>query len=108
MIVGEEKLNENKLKEILEEVNQEIRIFNEKLKTIKKSRLLTAYETAIGLTTMGLCFAIPSEIAKVISALIGTYNSKALVSSFFSTKRKKIEFRNNDFYIPWKLTTMKK
>ena len=96
------KTNESDIKILFQEVDHEIKSFNDRLKVVKRSKAIANYEAAIGVSIMGLCFAMPSDIAKIITAVIGTYSAKDFIKNLFLIPNEKYKFRESDFYIPWK------
>jgi len=97
----------DKLKEIFQYVDYEVRLFDSKIKQIRKSRALRAYEAAVGVITMGLCFALPLEITKLITAALGLYQGKEFIGSLFREKEKINTLKTSDFYVPWLCTKNK-
>jgi hypothetical protein len=94
-------IGEVTLKEIFQRVDYELRTFENQLRRIKKSRSLKAYESLLGFAIMGLCMAVPSETAKLISTFLGTYQAKELIGSLFHTREQMNDLKASDFYVPW-------
>ena len=96
--------SESKAKEIFQKVDYEIRTFESKFGQIKKERALKTYEAILGLSVMGLCFAVPSETAQIVSSAIGIYGGKGLFSSLFREREQINNIKASDFYVPWLCT----
>ena len=102
LIVDSGEVNsETKLKELFQYVDYEVRSFETKMNQIKKSRLLKAYEAVINFSVMGLCFAIPSDVAKLITTYFGLTQGKELISLIFRERERMYELKASDFYVPW-------
>lgn len=102
LIVDSGEINsETKLKELFQYVDYEVRSFETKMNQIKKSRLLKTYEAVINFSIMGLCFAIPSDVAKLITTYFGLSQGKELISLIFRERERMYELKASDFYVPW-------
>ena len=108
LIADTEELNsETKAKELFQRVDYEVRSFENKMSQIKKSRAVKTYEAILGFSVMGLCLAMPSEVAQIISSAIGIYSGKDFISALFREREQIFELNASDFYVPW-LCTRKK
>lgn len=109
LIVDSAEANsETKLKELFQFVDYEVRSFETKMNQIKKSRVLKAYEAVVSLSIMGLCFAIPSEIAKLITAFLGFSQGKEFINFLFRDRQQMYQLKASDFYVPWLCTKKKR
>ncbi len=109
LIASFEDLNsETKLKELFQKVDYEVRTFEDKLKIIKKNRAIKAYEAIVGFSVMGLCLALPSDVAKIISSVIGIYGGNDFIKALFREREQINNIKISDFYIPWLCTKKSK
>lgn len=92
---------ETKAKELFQYVDYEVRLFENRMNQIRKSRLLRACETVIGASVMGLSFALPTDIAKIVLTTIGVYNAKEFISYLFRGHEQVNNQKLSDFYVPW-------
>lgn len=95
---------ETSLKELFQNVDYEVRTFEAKLEAIKRSRAMSTYQAILGFSVMGLCFLVPSEIAKTITAILGVYQSKGFIGALIKEYNRAYDLKKSDFYIPWLLT----
>jgi hypothetical protein len=95
-------------KELFQQVDYEVREFEDKMRKIARSQALKNYEVAVGLSAIGLCLALPSDIAKIITSVIGAYQVKDFIQNLFQARDQKDEMKLSGFYIPWLCTKMAK
>lgn len=96
-----------KLKELFQHVDYEVRTFETKMNTIKKSRVLKEIEMLIGFSIMGLCLTVPSDVGEFISATIGAFQGKDFIGHIFRVREQINDLQSSDFYVPWLLTQNK-
>lgn len=96
-----------KLKELFQHVDYEVRTFEAKMNTIRKSRALKEVEMLIGFSIMGLCLTVPSDVGELISATIGAFQGKDFVGHIFRIREQINDLHASDFYVPWLLTQNK-
>ena len=94
---------ENKLLELFQNVDENVRKLENRLKIIKKSSILSKTDAVIGTTVVGLTFFLPEEIYRMIIAILGSYNLYKFKDTLFKQKEKMNDFRTSEFYIPWLL-----
>lgn len=96
------------LKELFQTVDYEVRSFQAKMEAIRKSRALAQYQAALGFSIMGLCFAMPTDIAKAILGFVGAYQYKDFIDSLIRVRSRANDLKTSDFYVPWLCTTKSK
>ena len=109
LIANSEDLEfETVLKELFRYVDYEVRTFQARMVAIKKSRALAVYEAVLGFSIMGLCFAAPSDIAKVLVGIAGASPFKDFIGSLIKKRSQAYDLKTSDFYVPWLCTTKSK
>lgn len=102
LIVDAEELDcEMKIKELFQYVDYETRTLASKMQLIAKSQALRKLEAIVGVSLMGLSFALPTEIASIVASVIGTYTGKEFFSNLFQEREKIYDLKSSDFYVPW-------
>ncbi len=94
---------EMKLLELFQNVDENIRKIETKLKIIKKSSAFSKIDAVIGTTVLGLTFFLPEEITKMILSFLGSYNLYQFKDSIFKQKEKVNDFKSSEYYLPWLL-----
>ena len=107
LITGFERLDaEAKVKELFQCVDHEVRQFETTMGQIRKARYLKAYELLLGYGILGLCFALPSEISKIISSALGIFSSKEFITHLFREREQIHNLKASEFYVPWLCTKL--
>jgi hypothetical protein len=100
--------SENKLKELFLYVDNEVRGLEDRIKKIKRLRLFDSIDVGLGITTVGLCYALlPTDISQIIMAVIGSYQLKDLKDKLFPIRAIN-DLKASDFYVPWLVGTRSK
>ena len=102
LIIDENELDsETKIKELFQYVDYETRVLASKMQVITKSQTLKKLGAAVGVSIMGLSFAMPTEIASIVASVVGTYTGKEFFSNLFQEREKINDLKSSDFYVPW-------
>jgi hypothetical protein len=93
--------SEQRIKEMFEEVDHEVRAYEAKMLEISRKQSLRRFEVVVGVTAMALCTAMPSDVAKVVMAAIGTYQVRDFVKHLLQPGVERLQLKSGDFYVPW-------
>lgn len=95
-----------KLKEVFERVDYEVRAFQAQMEKVRKSRALKSYEMLLGISVVGIGLGLHTEIVQIIASLLGSYSVKDFLENLLQEKDKLNDLRCSDFYIPYRLNEM--
>ncbi len=98
--------SETQMKELLQYVHDGTRDFGARMQILSSRASLKRYEAAFGATAMGLCFAVPSDVARIILSVIGAYSTRDFVKELFSLRDERAAMKLSPFYVPWKCTRL--
>jgi len=100
--------SEDKLLDLMKEVDYETRRLESLYQQLIKKRRIKGIEITTGLSIMALSLMVPTEIATTILGAIG--GVKALDGVWYLGEKSNIEtqLKQNDFYIPWYISTVSK
>lgn len=93
--------SESALCELFEHVDYECRRFAEKMKNIRRSRVLSSLELLVGSCALGLSFLVDSDFAKLLTSFYGIYQGKDYITSLIKYNEMKHDLQVSDFYVSW-------
>lgn len=98
-----DKTNEEKFRHLMEEVDYEIRVLNNEFKKVKNLRSLQRVSAGFFVISIVVFFAGFEDLHKIISLLLGAKSLSSVVEQEQLINRSKLDLRNSDFFIPWKI-----
>lgn len=94
--------SEAKLKELMQEVDLQVRKLDERFTELKKRHSRSLAEAAVGVAVVGLLLLVPAEIGRLLSAFIGSYQTKEFIQSVFRYREQLHDLKASDFYAAWR------
>ena len=95
--------SEAKLFEAIRQLDYEIRVLDERFKTLCRMRSLRAGQVVAQCFAIALCQFAPPELAKMLSAFLGGLTLHKLTDYFIDMTDKSAGLRESDFYFPWRV-----
>ena len=106
--VAEELQSEDKLLEVMHEVDYEIRVMNDKYKQLQRKKFLRGGQVALGVFCLVLIQLAPKEIATELGNVLGSLTVFDGIRQVSDIMGNAGSLKQSDFYIPWKLAQSKR
>ena len=98
-----EASGDDKVVEIGERVDHEIKSFEAKVKTLRKRYTASLGEITVGSAALGLCAMLPEAVEQIVSGIVGAHQIRSGTNRFIGARQERNEMAASDFHVAWLL-----
>lgn len=93
----------DKVVEIGERVDHEIKSFEARLKTLRMRYTASLGEITVGSAALGLCAMLPEAVEQIVSGIVGAHQIRAGTNRFIGARLETSDIAASDFHVAWLL-----
>lgn len=95
--------SEDKLLELMDETDQQVRQLHSKINSLSKTRFISGAQILAGFTAACLCAFIPNGLSPLLTGVFGTKSFTDGLAFFTDFRKEYDEIHRSNFYFPWKI-----
>lgn len=93
--------SDRKLKDLLENVDSNVRDFEDEMQKVERMRSSLKKQAMVTSSAISLSFLLPSVVAEWITRFIGDNKAKDFIKGRFELREDEETLKNRDYYVPW-------